>query len=924
MATAPSIAATTEVARAIEAWTGPGLLVFNGGCLELLSRGDVDPRAALRAYSHLVAVVHAFGAGAGRRVVYLVGATDGRLAWDSLAAAAIRTSLGAELALAAELTIDTGAGPRTVRVEPGHRLDPLMHVDDPRNPAESPLGHHLMCEVLPALRDSTSRRRGSGSEAPGRWRRSGTADGWLSGLDSLDDPASFPRFLASRLTYRRLGRYAWVLALPLLAAVLLRLPFAVVQRAHQHVASASRVAVFLVLATVLGLLLVGTVVALLVRGTWRALAGVALGQGDKVCPRDLNGPARAFARELVTAGHAGLITSHTRHPELAYLGGGFYANTGGAAEVVSESPARLEALGAPSLFLAHRQVSWVEIEAGNDLHVRLLHARRDLPGATVVERVLARRPAEAREVGREVAPEWGGAVGADHRGHPGQPVVVATFPHSSSWPAPAAVDRRVRRVRRWAAGLVAAAGVLSLVSAFVPPTHERLSRVLLYVPLAVPEAANALVALAALGLLFLARSVRRGQRRAWLIAEALLAGTFLLHLIKGFDVEAAVATAAVGGYLLVNRDAFRAGVDKPSTRRGVLTLAWGAVLSVVLGTGAVELGTRLSHSRHEHRLALPQAFAASTERLVGLHTVALPTHLNDFFAPAMLAIAIGLVLAGAYLLSRPVVARPGAAGSRSSSGAGSGSSGSGTSGRGPGGVVRRHGSGTLDYFALRSDKDVFFWGDSLVAYAVYGGVSLVSPDPIGPRSEREEVWKAFSAFADRQGWTLAVMGAGEEWLPIYRGTGMHDLYLGDEAVVDCTRFTLDGGRFKGLRQAVNRVAKYGYTITFHDPSTIEAAMRSQLEAVMTRSRRGEVERGFSMTLGRAFDASDDGLLLAVVWGPAARSLLPFASTFPPPGSTGTPSTSCAATTGSTPTGCSTSPWSRRSAIWQPTASGGSG
>src|SRR5580704_13743336 len=131
VATAPSTAATTEVARAIEAWSGPGLLVFNGSCFELLGAGHVDPKAALAAYPHLVAVVHAFGAGPGRRVVYLAGASDGRVAWDPVAAAAIGSSLGAELALAAELTIDTGAGPRLVRVEPGHRLDPLMHIDDP-------------------------------------------------------------------------------------------------------------------------------------------------------------------------------------------------------------------------------------------------------------------------------------------------------------------------------------------------------------------------------------------------------------------------------------------------------------------------------------------------------------------------------------------------------------------------------------------------------------------------------------------------------------------------------------------------------------------------------------------------------------------------------------------------------------------------
>jgi lysylphosphatidylglycerol synthetase-like protein (DUF2156 family) len=241
----------------------------------------------------------------------------------------------------------------------------------------------------------------------------------------------------------------------------------------------------------------------------------------------------------------------------------------------------------------------------------------------------------------------------------------------------------------------------------------------------------------------------------------------------------------------------------------------------------------------------------------------------------MLTIAVGLGLAAAWLFFRPVVARRG----HSADGSTGGSAAALIRARD---IVRRHGSGTLDYFAVRSDKQFFFWGDSLVAYGVYGGVCLVSPDPVGPKPEREETWKAFRRFADEQGWTLAVLGAGEEWLPTYRASGMHDLYVGDEGVVDCGRFRLEGGRYKGLRQAVNRIAKYGYTITFHDPSRLEPSLRAELEAVMTKSRRGDFERGFSMTLGRAFDPDDEGLLLAVVLGPPGQAVA-FCQFVPAPG-----------------------------------------
>jgi len=92
---------------------------------------------------------------------------------------------------------------------------------------------------------------------------------------------------------------------------------------------------------------------------------------------------------------------------------------------------------------------------------------------------------------------------------------------------------------------------------------------------------------------------------------------------------------------------------------------------------------------------------------------------------------------------------------------------------------------------------------------------------------------------------------------------MHDLYIGDEAVVDVRRFSLEGKQNKSLRQSVARVEKSGYHVDFFDPTKLDDTLRTQLRDLMGESRRGDVERGFSMTLGRAFHADDRGLLLAV-------------------------------------------------------------
>jgi lysylphosphatidylglycerol synthetase-like protein (DUF2156 family) len=286
-------------------------------------------------------------------------------------------------------------------------------------------------------------------------------------------------------------------------------------------------------------------------------------------------------------------------------------------------------------------------------------------------------------------------------------------------------------------------------------------------------------------------------------------------------------------------------------RSALLTLGVGAIGIGVATVGLLELVTHVDHG--SSTLSWWATSWAVAERFVGIQTEPLPHRIDRFLSPALLVIGITLVAVTLYLLTRPVVDRRLTSGRAAELRARD--------------IVKRHGSTTLDYFALRTDKQWFFHRDSVVAYAVYGGVCLISPDPIGPRNERDQVWEAFRSFADAHGWTTAVMGAGEEWLPAYRESGMHDIYLGDEAVVQLQQFSLAGKHMKGLRQAHNRIANYGYTATFHDPAHLDPGLIDELTGLMRLSRQGEHERGFSMMLGRIFDPRDSDLLLVVVRDP---------------------------------------------------------
>jgi len=816
---ASSSAVSRDIARRLEEWQGPGSLIV---CGRLVAQGCPEGSAlqALDNHGDLTAALSAFAARPDSSVLVVMapGSRDSELV-------GALTGFGVRVVDAVDLRCETGSGPRTVLVRTGS-----MRAD--ANPI-----------------DATPR-----DDRP-----------WLVGMERLDDPLESRRFVTSRLLYRRLRRYLWAPPLVLAAiALLLRIDWIVdglghlfrsprqqdaLQRAY-NASWFSRFMVTVVIAIAL-LAILAVVVAITSRGIWRALGGEGLpapwarersGAGPIAHAQlEIEGDnALDMTRRAVENGAAGVIVGGAVAPELTHLDAGFFACPGATSEVVHEHRGRL---GLPPTFLHHRQESTIEIETGAELHVRLILATADLPMSTMGERLVT---ADSVIKGRTKAAE----VHAE---------LVAGWPTGASWPpAPeVAADRiRVRRIRRLAAVSLFVAGTIDLLSAVTAPLRTHLHLIAQYLPVALVQAAGALVAIAGIGMIMLSRGILRGQRRSWVVAVLLLTATLALHLVHAADVVTLLVCAAVLVLLVVQRDLFRA-VSEPATLVGAFAiLAIGGLFATLGGF----IGVELAGNVHHHPLpGWPNVLAGSAERLVGVQWVKFPPTIDRFASRSLLAVGISLILVALYLLTRPVVDR-----SLSSGRAAVGRRAAELRARD---IVRRHGTGTLDYFALRDDKQWFFHRDSLVAYAVFGGVCLVSPDPIGPFSERAHVWDAFRRYVDRHGWGLGVMGAGEEWLPTYQASGMRFLYIGDEAVVDPRTFSLEGGKMKGLRQAVNRVARYGYTVRFLDPAHLDPHDAAHMTELMAKSRRGEQERGFSMMLGRLFDARDADLLLTLVEGP---------------------------------------------------------
>jgi lysylphosphatidylglycerol synthetase-like protein (DUF2156 family)/UDP-2,3-diacylglucosamine pyrophosphatase LpxH len=780
VATPTSTTVADELASVLGQCTGPAAFIIDGDGFEMLA-GPPDVGRILDAHPQFTAAAAGFSAGEGHHLIVLSGNHDGQLAWDTEAIGVLGKRLGVHhFALSCDLVIDTEQGPQRIRVVHGNQSDPYNAFEDPWSPVDTPFGHHVVRDLLPELES----RQGPGSLLEGVQ--------WLDG-DIAD-------FIGSRLFYRKIVGKLWLVAIPFVAILLIRLLSflpGVHNLLHHH---AQRWLLgFGLLVAFMAIVAGVAAVATLLRVN-RALRETAVSARSD--PASHNAPPRAEAARLVTKGYAGMVSGHTHEPELSVVGSGFYANTGsGTSSVVS----RKSRLRLPHPFVTVHRFSYLEIVGGTVLQLNLW--LREVP---VRSPVLLERMAKARS-----------------KIDMSTTTLVGSLPYGPTWPLDDAVLRRWvvrRRVRVVAATVLLISGALNVIFALLwhikstqPFDH--------WLPFGVHPLTVAESIVAGLALCGLARGVRRGLRPVWLATLAVLLAVTADRLIQGRGPVGSTLALLFSLWLLIEHQHFRV---KPS---GVTRLfIWTATAGLVVIAATAGVGSLFGTGHH-----------------------------RDFDLVFLLVVVVILMLLLLVVLPGRESRRTGTAREEAFVRARK--------------IIDTHGGDTLDYFALRDDKSWFFTGESLVAYSVINGVMLVSPDPIGPPEDRPEVWSDVMDLAQANGWAPSVLAASQSWLPVYRASGLVDHYIGDEAIVDCRVFNLKGKSMKSLRGAYNRMKKSGCRVEcFESMDDVSPALKGQLLELMTETRQGEAERGYSMTLSRIFDPRGEGLLLAVCFGADDRPL----------------------------------------------------
>ncbi|MFN8381974.1 MAG: phosphatidylglycerol lysyltransferase domain-containing protein [Anaerolineales bacterium] len=379
--------------------------------------------------------------------------------------------------------------------------------------------------------------------------------------------------------------------------------------------------------------------------------------------------------------------------------------------------------------------------------------------------------------------------------------------------------------------LTAAMGIVNVLSAVTPSLKERLKLLEIYSPLGVSQGGHLTSAIAGFALLILASSLWRRKHVAWILTVAILCLSIPTHLFKGLDYEEASLAAILLIFLIATRGSFQARSDPPSVRAGLFAVLASLGFTLAYGVLGFYLLDRHFQINFGFWAAIRQTIVMFAEFYdPGLEPI---TGFGKYFADSIYVVGAATGIYALWMLLRPVLARllP-STDERSRAWK----------------IVRAYGESSLARYTLLDDKLHFFTdGGSLISYVAETRVALALGDPIGPQSDAAPAISAFKDFCAINDWIPAFYQVKPDLLKNYEQLGFDQFPIGHEAIVDLSKFTLEGSENKSLRNSYNKMIRNGYKASVQEPPHSPRMLR-ELRSISSDwlASRGVKEMGFSL------------------------------------------------------------------------------
>lgn len=363
--------------------------------------------------------------------------------------------------------------------------------------------------------------------------------------------------------------------------------------------------------------------------------------------------------------------------------------------------------------------------------------------------------------------------------------------------------------------MVFGSGLWMSLSSLLPPTTKAAETAEALFPLAFVEG-SALIT-SALGALLIVLSlglVRRSLGAFWLVIMTMLAGA-VFALMQNTETEQAGSLLLSVAILLPFRKAFH---RRSMLTHAALTPGWLALLaSALLGVGFLLF---FAHKGTPYANDLWWRFAVDERAPRALRSGLL----------AALVVGAGSVI---LLLRAPRIrpARPNADTLAAAE------------------AVVMAGDNPDAAFALTGDKTILMSDDhqAFVMFAACGNSWLSYGAPVGESEAAEEVGFTFVDAARRAGARPVFYETGPSSVPLMLSLGMTPHKMGEEAVIDLTRFSLDGPARKKLRTSHARAGRDGLSLQLvMPPHSDELLARLRVISDQWLSAKRSREKGFSV------------------------------------------------------------------------------
>ena len=355
-------------------------------------------------------------------------------------------------------------------------------------------------------------------------------------------------------------------------------------------------------------------------------------------------------------------------------------------------------------------------------------------------------------------------------------------------------------IRTWVVRLVAtltfAAGILAINRPLAERVPDRVEA--LVVPLNVDFVGRTLDLLIGLALVYLALQLWQRKLAAWWLTVGALALLCFSSSATGRQLVPSLYFGALLIALVVAREAFTSRSEPMQIRRGIAVFSGSLLLALAYGTTGFYL---LDQRDFGISFSLVESFTRTIRAylLIGNDNIVAHTRHAEWFLRSLGVIGAASLTFGFYSLFRPIAYRYSELPAERAR---------------AGKFVADHSISSDDYFKLwPHDKSYFFGSDgkAMLAYGVARGVAVSVGDPLGEVKSVESVIREFDTLCGTHGWASSYMYIGSQNRDALLGNGYELIKVGEDAVIDLTKFSTETANNKHFRNIRNRFNKQGYS-----------------------------------------------------------------------------------------------------------------